>query len=238
MEKRVEACLVCGAPLQYYETAREMECIYCHGKFLSNAACEAGHYVCDACHSRKALEDIAEECRHCTGKNPVEIAEKLMEDPFVHMHGPENHVLVGVALLTAYRNAGGAVDWETALEELVRRGSQVPGGVCGFWGCCGAAVSAGIFISIVTGATPLTTDTWGMANQMTAAALQAIGDIGGPRCCKRNAFLSISQAAAFCRERLGVELELPEEIVCSFFQNNRECIGRRCPYNPVNHRGK
>lgn len=236
MEKRAEACLVCGAPLQYDETAREMECIYCHGKFLSNAACEAGHYVCDACHSRRALENIAVACGRFTGKDPVEIAEKLMEDPFVHMHGPENHVLVGAALLTAYRNAGGAVDWETALEELVRRGSQVPGGVCGFWGCCGAAVSAGIFISIVTGATPLTTDTWGMANQMTAAALQAIGDIGGPRCCKRNAFLSISQAAAFCRERLGVELELPEEIVCSFFQNNRECIGRRCPYNPVNHR--
>lgn len=238
MGKKIEACLVCGEPLRYYETAREMECVYCHGAFLSNAACEAGHYVCDACHSKKAREDIVSLCKESASRDPVEIAQALMGTPFIHMHGPENHVLVGAALLTAYRNAGGAVELPSALEELVRRGSQVPGGVCGFWGCCGAAVSAGIFISIVTGATPLTTDTWGLSNQMTAAALQAIGEIGGPRCCKRNAYTAIEQAAAFCRERLGVEMELPEEIVCTFFPGNRECIGKRCPYNPVNHRGK
>lgn len=236
MEKKVEACLVCGAPLRYYETAREMECVYCHGTFLSNADCEGGHYVCDQCHSKKALEDIKALCAASASKNPVELARTLMEDPFVHMHGPENHVLVGAALLTAYRNAGGKVELEPALEELQRRGSQVPGGVCGFWGCCGAAVSAGIFVSIVTGSTPLAKDAWGLSNQMTAAALRAIGEIGGPRCCKRNAFAAIEQTAAFSREHLGVEMELPEEIVCSFFPGNRECIGKRCPYNPVNHK--
>ena len=47
-QKKIEACLVCGEPLVYYETAREMTCVYCGRPFPSNAACEAGHFVCDA----------------------------------------------------------------------------------------------------------------------------------------------------------------------------------------------
>ena len=106
-QKKIEACLVCGEPLVYYETAREMTCVYCGGTFPSNAACEAGHFVCDACHSRKAVENILAYCGSCESRDPVAIAKALRADPFVHMHGPEHHVLVGAALLTAYRNSGG-----------------------------------------------------------------------------------------------------------------------------------
>lgn len=61
------------------------------------------------------------------------------------MHGPEHHVRVGAALLTAWHNGGGQIDFPAALEEMKKRGSQIPGGICGLWGTCGAAVSAGIF---------------------------------------------------------------------------------------------
>ena len=232
-QKKIEACLVCGEPLVYYETAREMTCVYCGRPFPSNAACEAGHFVCDACHSRKAVENILAYCGTCESRDPIAIARALMADPFVHMHGPEHHVLVGAALLTAYRNSGGQVDLSPALAELARRGEQVPGGACGFWGCCGAAVSAGIFFSVAAGATPLAGESWGLANRATAAALQAIGDIGGPRCCKRDSFTAIRQAAELCRRELGVAMDLPERVVCGFFPQNRECLGSRCPYHPA-----
>lgn len=51
-----------------------------------------------------------------------------MENPYVYMHGPEHHVLVGSVLLTAYHNAGGELDWPAALYEMENRGRQVPGG--------------------------------------------------------------------------------------------------------------
>ena len=232
-QKKIEACLVCGEPLVYYETAREMICVYCGRTFPSNAACEAGHFVCDACHSRKAVENILAYCGSCESRDPVAIAKALMADPFVHMHGPEHHVLVGAALLTAWHNSSGQGDFPAALAELARRGEQVPGGACGFWGCCGAAVSAGIFFSVAAGATPLAGESWGLANRATAAALQAIGDIGGPRCCKRDSFTAILQAAELCRRELGVDMDLPERVVCGFFPQNRECLGRRCPYHPA-----
>ncbi|MDD3201278.1 MAG: DUF5714 domain-containing protein [Bacteroidales bacterium] len=235
MEKKKEACLVCGEELQYFAVDREMECVYCHRKFMSKASCKAGHYVCDECHSKTAVLHIEEFCLKSQSKNPLEIAVKLMEDPYVYMHGPEHHVLVGSALLTAYHNCGGQLDLPAALDEMRARGSKVPGGACGFWGCCGAAVSTGMFVSIATGATPLSNETWGLSNRMTACALHSIGDIDGPRCCKRNAFLAIRDAAKVVDKQLSIKMEMPDSIVCTFYQFNKQCIGKRCPFNPVNH---
>lgn len=225
------ACLVCGKPLVYWEEARELECSICHRTFPSNASCEAGHFVCDECHAKQGVQVIMEGCRRSTLRDPIALMQQLMEDPYIYMHGPEHHILVGAALLTAYANCGGDIDLEGALQQMRERGSQYPGGSCGFWGCCGAAVSAGMFMSIATKATPLTGKTWGLANKTTARALEAIAALGGPRCCKRNSFTAAREAAAVVREELGVAMELPEAIVCSFSPENKQCLQSRCPYH-------
>ena len=152
--------------------------------------------------------------------------------PCVHMHGPEHHVLVGSALLAAYRNAGGDVDLPSALRELKARGSQVPGGVCGLWGCCGAAVSCGTAHSVLTGSTPMSGDSWGRCNIMTSRCLAAIGAIGGPRCCKRDGYTALIAASEYISETLGVRLEPDAGVQCGFFRDNLQCIGARCPYHP------
>ena len=64
------------------------------------------------------MKDAYELCLSAQSKDPIAILEKLMRLPTCRMHGPEHHVLVGSALLTAYRNAGGAIDLAIALEEL------------------------------------------------------------------------------------------------------------------------
>ena len=230
-ERKRGACLVCGENLTYYPKAVEMECVFCGKKELSHASCEKGHYVCDACHAKKGIEVIMEICQKTDSKNPVEIARKIMEDPYIYMHGPEHHVMVGAVLLTAYRNSGGDIDLKEALEEMKERGSQIPGGVCGFWGCCGAGVSTGIYMSIVTGATPLAGCSWGLANRTTAKALGAIGELGGPRCCKRDTFTAIRKAAEMTAKELGIEMDCPAEIVCAFSEENQQCLKKACPYH-------
>lgn len=144
--------------------------------------------------------------------------------------------MVGAALLTAYKNCGGYENcggqeaFEKALEEMRARGSEYPGGACGLWGCCGAAVSAGIFMSIVTKATPLTGNSWRLSNQMTSRALGAVAELGGPRCCKRDSFTAAKEAAVFVKEKLGIEMELPGKIECGFSGENRQCLKKHCPY--------
>ncbi len=230
-----EECLICMAPLEYLTEDVRMECAICHKTEMSKTRCINGHYVCNQCHLQGA-DRIWQVCMQETSVNPVEIVEKLMRLPDCHMHGPEHHIMVGSALLTAFKNAGGNIDLGAALSEMKNRGSKVPGGACGFWGACGAAISSGMFISVVTGSTPLKVREYGLSNLMTARSLNAIGEIGGARCCKRNSFLAIRQAVSFVKENFGIEMEL-DEIVCRFSPMNNQCIGKRCPFNRMNHRG-
>jgi hypothetical protein len=146
------------------------------------------------------------------------------------MNGPEHNILVGASLLTAFANSGGKIDLQSCLLEILSRGRQVPGGACGFWGACGAGISAGMFVAIVTGSTPLADNAWGLANTMTSRALAAIGKIGGPRCCKRDSYLSLREAVAFTAEHLGVHMELGDILCCHSGENN-QCLGRRCPFS-------
>ena len=213
----------------YLEKDEMMECVLCHKKELSKTRCEQGHYVCNECHT-KGMGVIIDICLSETSKNPIEIIRRMMAQPFCHMHGPEHHVMVGSALLTAYKNAGGEIDLPEALLEMMNRGKAVPGGVCGFWGACGAGISTGMFISIISGATPLKNEPWGLANKMTSKALDAIGSIGGPRCCKRDSYIAIISAIDYVAENFNIQMEKPV-IKCIHSDKNNQCIKERCPFH-------
>ena len=223
-----EECLICKAPLVYLMQDEIMECEICHKKELSKTRCVNGHFVCSECHT-EGMDSIFGLCLEETTCAPLEILEKMMTMPFCHMHGPEHHVMVGAALLTAYRNAGGNIDLEKALKEMYSRGKAVPGGACGFWGACGAGISAGQFVSIATSSTPLAVEPWGLSNQMTAKALESIGKVGGPRCCKRDSYLAVLAAIDFVAEHLNVQME-KSLLVCTRSKQNNQCIGKRCPF--------
>lgn len=229
-------CLICGAPLSYRDKAASLTCAGCGKTFMSYAQCERGHYICDACHSKAGLLAIGYICQETSETDAFALAATLMRQPAIHMHGPEHHVLAGAALLTAFYNSGGKIDLTESLTEIINRGKEVPGGTCGYWGCCGAAVSAGTFLSIALKATPLSDKAWGLSNRLTAECLAAIGDLGGPRCCKRDAFLSIGRAIEFVRGHLGISMSLPAQVTCEFFPQNQECLGKRCPFHPRRQR--
>jgi len=223
-----DECIICKYPLEYLEKDIEMECAICHKKEKSKTRCIKGHYVCNDCHT-KGIDAIIGICLNTDSKDPIEIIRMMMAEPFCHMHGPEHHVMVGSALLAAYKNAGGDINLEEALMEMQSRGKSVPGGACGFWGACGAGISTGMFVSIITKASPLTQESWGVSNLMTSKALGEIGKIGGPRCCKRDSYLAILSAIDFVKEYFGIEME-KNKVVCTHSGVNNQCIGSRCPF--------
>ena len=228
-----EECLICGAPLEYLTQDTLMECVLCHKQEPSKTRCMNGHYVCSDCHTM-GMDSIIAMCMEETSRDPIEVLEKMMSKPFCHMHGPEHHVLVGAALLTAYNNClpdSAKLDMKADLVEVMERGRQVPGGACGYMGACGAAISTGIFMSVITRNTPLSTDTWRVCNLMTARALEQVAENGGPRCCKRDSYLSVLTAIDFVKENFGVEMQKPE-VRCSRSQINNQCIGKKCPFAP------
>ncbi len=173
---------------------------------------------------------IIEACLRINSKDPVEIFTEIAKQDFIAIHGPEHHILDGAALLTAFSHAGGEIELKSALEELMKRGLTMPGAACGLWGVCGAVSSMGAALSIIDKTGPLTTDeTWGKHMAFTSKALGELAAVGGPRCCKRDAFLSYKQAIKYLNENFDVEI--PEtEIVCEFHDENQQCIGERCPF--------
>ncbi len=224
-----EECLICKAPLEYLSTDEEMECVLCHKKQYSKARCVKGHFVCDECHT-SGMDSLIAICLNSKSANPIEILEEMMSMPTCHMHGPEHHIMVGSALLTAYKNAGGEIDLRFALAEMQKRGRQVPGGACGFWGACGAGISTGMFISIALKSTPLAGEAWGFSNQMTARALESIGKNGGPRCCKRDSYLAIIEAVKFTSEKLHIDMK-QTPVICTRSHLNNQCRQEKCPFH-------
>lgn len=209
-----------------------MECAICHKKEHGHTRCQQGHYVCNECHT-KGIDACLQLCLAEKSKSPIEIAEKMMAIPFCHMHGPEHHVIVGAALLTAYKNAGEDIALTKALIELTKRGKHVPGRACGFWGACGAGISSGMFISVVSHSTPLSMEPYALSHRMTASALSRIAETGGARCCKRNSYLAIQAAVEFVEKNLGILME-KTSTVCPHSRENNQCIGTRCPFHSKN----
>lgn len=164
-------------------------------------------------------------------KDPVEIVRRMMRKDFISIHGPEHHYLDGAAFLTAYRNAGGKIDPERCLDELAGRSVRMPGGMCAYWGVCGSLASVGAALSVIHGTGPLSTDDFYRDNmEYTSSVLTEMSKIGGARCCKRNAFLSLSYAAKFVSEKYGIGMETGR-IECEFSPINQQCIGERCPFH-------
>ena len=230
--KSTENCGVCGRALNYGTDEIQLQCQFCGDSYQARIYCPEGHYVCDTCHSRPALEALREILNNASGTDPGEILEKVMSHPSVPMHGPEHHAIVPAVIITAVKNTGYPVP-EGAVEKTIERGSKVPGRWCGFYGTCGAAIGVGIAVSVLTGATPLTGKTRALANEATALALKKMLD-GGPRCCKRAARKAVETAVDFLNDRMGINLSRGLVSECINVTRNRECIREECAYFPVN----
>ena len=173
---------------------------------------------------------IIEACMLEHSKNPIEIFNNIAHKEFANIHGPEHHILDGACILTAFYNAGGKIDLHESLNELMKRGLQMPGATCGMWGVCGAVSSMGAALSVIDGTGPLSVDaSWGKHMEFTSKALYSLSQTGGPRCCKRDAYLSFQKAIEHINENYGVLLE-SSSIECSFSAENAQCLSIKCPF--------
>jgi len=227
-------CIICKADLVYLEKSELMECSICKKKYLSNAKCQNGHFICDSCHEKDGFNYTRQFCLNSLSSNPIEMANTIMVNPKIKMHGPEHHFLVPAVLLTAYCNqTSQQYLLPQKLETAAERAKKIPGGFCGFCGNCGAGVGTGIFMSIILNATPLSGKEWSLSNLITSESLLKIAQNGGPRCCKRNTFQALETAIHFIKNHLSVNLNY-RFTQCQFFPRNKECKKHACKYFPVN----
>ena len=226
------SCAVCGDEKLPLDEKAVYVCDICGQAFEADTTCRGGHFVCGTCRQKAARREIVGYCLESRQTDPYDLTQALMKLPGVAMHGPEHHLLLTAALLTAYCNATGRDPLPQLLEEADRRSIQVPGGACGLWGICGAAVGAGIYASILSGSSPYAEEEWKTSGQLTARCADAISKQGGPRCCKRDCFTALKEAVVYSNEQLHTDFGAPDRT-CLFYVNNRECKGKDCPFFPL-----
>lgn len=173
---------------------------------------------------------IINEVKKDKSLDPIKIVKNIMHKEYINIHGPEHHFLDGAAFLVAYNNAGGNIDLDKALFDLRERTIKMPGAMCGLWGVCGSVTSIGAALSVIHGTGPLSNDDFYKEHmKYTSSVIEKMSEIGGPRCCKRNAFLSLSAAIKFVEENYGIKME-NNQITCEFTSWNKQCIKERCPF--------
>ncbi len=221
-------CMACGKEIGYLAQDREVPCYYCGGVKKTNALCVEGHYICDACHQQDGLSAIRLLCAETKEQDMLVLLDTIRSHPAIPLHGPEHHAMVPGIILATYRNLGGPISREAILTGI-ERGSKVPGGVCGFWGNCGAAAGVGIAFSVLLEATPLTPKPRQQVQEITSRVLGEIALTQGARCCQRETVTALREAAFLSHQLLPISLLAEADFFCKQFSVNRECIGGQCP---------
>jgi 7,8-dihydro-6-hydroxymethylpterin dimethyltransferase len=232
-------CMICGSELEYLKEDQNITCHYCKVVKSANAVCkESNHFVCDECHQQNGLEALKKICLATREEDMISLLKKIRSHPAIPMHGPEHHAMIPGIIVATYANRGGMITsgkekspvTDQTILSAIERGSKIPGGVCGFWGACGAAVGAGIAFSVLMGGSPLKANTRQKSHMISARLLAEIGKIAGPRCCQRESIAVLEMAVSLSEEFLSTPLLADEEILCRQDHKNRECIKKQCPY--------
>jgi hypothetical protein len=226
--KSKDNCGICGRLLSYQTETVSMACAFCQQEYITRIFCPDGHYVCDSCHERKTLDILREVVSSSNATDPTDILEVVMSHPSVPMHGPEHHTIAATVIVAAVKNSGHPVP-AGAIDKAIERGSKVPGGWCGFYGACGAAIGVGIAVSILSEATPLTGKPRSLAMEATSYALTKMVD-GYPRCCKRASRKALEAAVEFLHCRMGIDIGEVKVILCTYSNRNLECPKEDCLY--------
>lgn len=225
-------CLVCGEELEYSVTIVHRTCAVCGLEKPSNAVCANGHFVCDVCHSSDSAAFVRDACIQSTETDLIVLYERLRRHPSIPQNGPDYHVLVPAVITAVYRNRGGDIS-DDAILTAIERGGAIPGGACAFMGICGAAVGVGAAFSIILGGTPFEGKIRQSVMLVTARITEKLSRFPAARCCQRDSYTALVEAARFSKDFLPVELLAEGTVVCTYYRENAHCLGKHCELHPA-----
>lgn len=177
---------------------------------------------------KKAADAILQHCGICKSKRAVRIADELMELPEVRPHGPEHHLLVAAAILTAYCNFYDIEKKSLLLKAYVRT-NNIPVGTCAMYGCCGALMGAGAAVGLLLSVHPFSGEDLQTVNKITAGIQARLAEYGGPRCCKRAAWISVYEAVQGINQYMHCKLPA-ETFDCGYSLENKDCLKKKCEF--------
>ncbi|HLP58046.1 MAG TPA: DUF5714 domain-containing protein [Candidatus Deferrimicrobium sp.] len=220
-------CSLCGEELQ--EETRPRVCSFCGRQEEGDWGCGNEHYTCEECRLAAPAEAIERVCLETGGRNPREIADLLMRHPAFKDHGIEHHLLVAPVILAALANVNETRVDKAKIQAALKRLMDIPIGVCGSRGDCGACVGAGAAVAIISGTSANPKLGRSRALKATGKALLRLAEMGGVRCCKQSVYVALETCCRLLSEELNISMEM-EPITCAFSPKITDCKKGSCPY--------
>lgn len=234
-EKKKENCMVCGGPLEYLEKAVNVVCNYCGKEETGYVRCPKGHYVCDKCHGKGALEMIKDITLTTEEKDPLSIAELLMAHPKIPFLGCEHAIIATASLLAALKNEGSlGVSNEQIVEAITRTQKQSMPPYCALTGVCGVAIGVGAAFSVILGAACPKDRESAITMHIVGRTIDTIANDVGPMCCKSFVRTAIGVGYNAAKEYFNVHLPIHREKISCFHANKNphSCRKEKCLYFP------
>ncbi len=227
--------MVCGTSLEYLHRAETRMCVYCGALERGHVNCPKGHFVCEACHGKDAMQMIESTAFSTTLQNPGEIAEIMMHHPGLPMLGCEHAFLAAGAFMAALKNSPygrGKIANGEIREVFTRTAKQAAAGYCGLTGVCGIVPAIGACFSVFLGSRCGTDSEQRITMEADIRIFQTIAGLTGPSCCKAYVRAALTEAAALFGERFGIMLGQPAgAIVCRHMDKHPHgCREAKCPY--------
>jgi len=233
LQDEIYYCPICNKPLKdVYNENIIAQCIYCGKKERADYLCPEGHYICEECRLSDIEKIIYKAALYWTFKNPLTIAELFMKHASVPKHGKEHHFIPAIALVMAAKNALNQRISKSLIKSIIVRGNIIPYGSCGFLGDCGATVSAGIAVSVLTHASYKSDTERALSMKATSMVLDALSKVKGPRCCKQSVYFSIKIGSMIIHDMLKIPIVIPKKVICSFYEVIDDCKKENCPFYP------
>ncbi len=231
IDKKIEktTCILCGDELFTLPKEIEVRCDFCGKIGFASHQCGNSHYICNECFSMSPVEYVKIACLKYKGIDPNALAVEIMNTPTIRMHGPEHHFILPAVLLTCIYNLKGKADeLKEKLDSLeIRTNSETPDHCEYNIGNCGAAIGSGVFLSVFLDRKIEDEDEWSLSNQLVSESIKRIAELGGPRCCKRDTYISIQTAIEFLKNKFSIELPL-SDAKCTFSLRNKSCKHEDC----------
>jgi len=235
VSKKTENCSVCGSTLEYLHQSENLVCIYCGATEQGHVKCPEGHFTCEECHRRDAMQMIEGMIVTTELQDPIAIAELMMGHPNLPMLGCEHAYIAAGALMAALKNSPygkGKITDADIREVFDRTAKQAVGGHCGLTGVCGIAPAIGACFAVFLGSRCGSDMEQKITMNAVIKVSQAVTELTGPSCCKAYVRAALPEAATIFAERFGIVLPVSKtSIICK--DSNRHphgCREEQCPY--------
>ena len=231
-----KTCILCGEDIHERTTVIDRLCDFCGQTKAVSVECENSHCICQDCIALSSIDYITAMCLKYKGIDPIELAVDIMNSPSINMHGAEHHYIVPAVLTVCLHNHSNSDEpLKDKLKIIENRAMSETPDKCSYdLGTCGAALGTGVFLSSYLKRELKDEDEWSLTNTIISESLKTVVDSGGPRCCKRDTYLSLQTAISFLKDRFAIELPL-SQAKCTFSLRNRTCKHEDCQFYNISN---